>query len=289
MSLKIKSWKDVQAIVLSVAVIIIIIAMLMDFINYKEAAGLIKSKVPTSGPNAVYMAGGSRYVPFRWAGPLKGRIYLTFDENMKTPHKEVVGYPNVMGYGNFDGVLKGVSGVNFVLQKKSDFPTYYGETTVKRKDEKVDLKMWVYLLSTGKKTYKKVYQGQVPVDYPITRQIVAKYKNQIDTDRNMTEKDVEWLCSFTHDSLQNYVVSFFENNKTAELFTAPNIYAYRLEQIISSQIKWEKTYKMVWTGERKGACIGVIYKIDDETYVRVIYNAYWIHCHGGGFIWTFWH
>jgi len=286
----IKQQNKAKTIFYWIATIILIVAlvgMITDFINWKDAIGLIKKDIPVSGPNATYIGGGARYTPFRWAGPLRGRVYLTFDEDMETPRKETVEY-NESGYGSFVGVLKGFSGVDFALQKISDFPTYYGKTTIKRGSDTKNLEMWVYVLNRGKKTYKTVSTGQVPVDYPITRQIIQKYKKQIDTDNNMTEKNIDWLCTFTHNSLHNYILSFFKSNKTNQLFVSPNIYAYRLDQEISSQVKWKKTYKQVWTGERKGACIGVIYKIDNKTYVRVIYNAYWIHCHGGGYIWSAW-
>jgi len=286
----IKQKNKATAVFYYIATILLIVAlvgMITDFINWKDAIGLIKKDIPVSGPNAVYIAGGSRYTPFRWAGPLRGRVYLTFDEDMKTPSLQTLGENRATGYGTFDGILRGFSGVNLIFQKTSDFPSYYGETTIKNTNDTKDLKMWVYLLDRGEKTYKTVSTGQVPTDYPITREIVAKYKNRIAFNNDMTKENVEWLCTFSHDSLHDYIVSFFKNGKTNQLFLSPNIYAYRLDQEISSQVKWKKTYKQVWTGERKGACIGAIYKIDDKTYVRVIYNAMYLACgQNGGYIWN---
>ena len=249
--------------------ILVIIGMSVDFISWRNAIGMIKKQIPTQySPHALYEGGGMdnlHYTPL-WQGKLKGRVYLSMDEDM-----------NSLGDGSFDGVIKGLSGVDFPL--KYNKICWYGEGEFKNKTTTKNIQMWVYLLSKGEKTYKQVYKGQVTVDYPITEKIVNKYKSQIDPDKTMKPEDVAWLCTFTHDSLHKYI----EGSEGVKPY-----YAYRLDQIISSQVKWKKVYEKVWTKFRKNACIGIIYKVDKKTYIRVAYNAWRISCHNGGYIFSFW-
>ena len=173
------------------------------------------------------------------------------------------------------------------MEKKSD-SLFYGEKDVKNRESTKHVQMWVYLLSKGEKTYKKIYKGQIVVDYPITKDIINKYKNQIDPDKTMKPEDIAWLCTFTHDSLHKYIIGFFERSEVMKLYSNPNHYAYRLNQIIVSQVKWKKVYEKVWTKRYKNAIIGIIYKIDGKTYLRVVKGGYFYNCHGGKIMFSFW-
>ena len=275
--------KTVFYILATVVLILVIVGMLTDFISYKNAIGYIKHNLPQNA-KILQEGGGTGYHPFRWRGDLTGRIYLSMTEDM-TPHS----YTNSdrkQVYGFLDGKIPS-SGVTIDLQKVSDFPEFYGEGTVKSLNETHHIKIWVYLLKKGNKIYKRKFVGYQAVDYPITQAIIKRYLPTINTENDITQKDIDWLCTFTHDSLHKFVISFFKKREVPKLFTKPYIYAYRLDSIISSQNKFERIYKTYWTGKRTAA-LGIIYNEDGNTYVRVVYNAWYIGCHDGGYIFDFW-
>lgn len=272
----------------TVLIIAALVAMLFDFISWKEAIGLIRRNIPTQyGPVVLYDGGGGASGPhtlFNWKGP-RGRVYLSMNKDL-VPHSYTKDGEEI--WGDFDGVIKGFSGINLDLRKVSDFPEYFGEGTFKNRTTQKHVKVWVYLLDKGKPVYKKVFVGNKPVDYRITPHIISLYKEQIDWDNDMTQGDKDFLCSFTHDSLHQFVIGFFQRGEVPKLFTKPNVYAYRLDQIVSGKVKFEKVYKEVLTNEREGACIGIIWNIDKKVYVRVVYGAWFVGCHDSGYVWSFW-
>ena len=284
--------KTIFYVVATLILIVALVGMLTDFISWKDAVGLIKKNVPTNGVGSIAIQNVD-YSPLSWRGPLKGRIYLFADQDLNVDTRTVRwNEKEVAMDGTLDGAIPSLSGVDLPLKRISSannpLVVSYGKGTIENSKGEHSFEIWVYLLDKGEKVYKKVFTGYKAVDYPITPAIVNTYRNRIDPDRTITQKDIDWLCTFTHDSLHKYILSFFENSKVPELFQKPNVYAYRLDQEISSKVQWKKTYKNVWTNERKGACVGIIYKLDEKTYVRVVYNAWYIGCKGGGYIFNFW-
>ena len=270
-----------------------LVGMFMNFISWKDAIGLIKKQIPTQyGPHALYEGGGMNnlhYTP-RWQGPLRGEVSLASDSDFNLRTFRILYNTNQWKEnlsGHFEGTIKGFSGLDFFLEKKSNY-LFYGEKDVKNRETIKHVQMWVYLLNKGEKTYKKVYKGQVVVDYSITKEIINKYKNQIDPDKTMKPEDIAWLCTFTHDSLHEYIVGFFERSEVMKLYSNPNHYAYRLNQIIVSQVKWKKVYEKVWTKWYKNAVIGIVYKIDNKTYLRTVKRGWFYSCHGGNITFSFW-
>jgi len=271
----------------TVLIVVAMIGMLFNFISYKDAIGLIKRQLPTNY-SRILGGGGMQDVHYRvnWQGNLKGRIYLSMSEDMTPqPYYDRDAKTTIAGF--LDGKIP-MSGITLNLKQISDFPVFYGEKTLKNSTTQKHLQVWVYLLSKGEKEYKTKFVGYVPVDYKITTAIVNANRPQIDPERKMTNKDVMWLTTFTHDSLHQFILSFFKEGKTPELFIGRNIYAYRLDQEINQNVRFKKLFKRYWTGKRT-ACIGIIYKINQKTYVKVVYNASRIKCHDGGYVFDFWH
>jgi len=274
----------------TVVLILVIFFMLVDYISWRDAIGMIKKNLP-SDASVILQEGNSsvKWNPLRWRGPLRGRVYLFSNESLTTESRDVnwngENLKDVAGF--LDGSVRGISGVDIPLFQKSEI-RYDGEKILQNASGSHSFHISVYLLDTGEKVYRDVFRGYEAVDYPITPSIITAYRESIDQERDMTEEDVKWLCTFTHDSLHDFVLSFFRKNEVPKLFQKPNIYAYRLDQKISSQVEWKKKYEKVWTGERKGACIGIIYRVDGKVYVRVVYDAWWLGCKGGGYIFNFW-
>lgn len=65
----IRSWDDMWKAVLSIAIVIIIIFMLVDFISWKTALDVIKKEIPTGYQIPTYtFLKGYGYVPLIWRG-----------------------------------------------------------------------------------------------------------------------------------------------------------------------------------------------------------------------------
>jgi hypothetical protein len=160
-SLKIKSWKDIQSIFITILVIIVIIGMLTDYISWKDAMGAIKKNLPSNAYVILQEGGGNtNYRPFNWAGSLKGRVDLFTDEdfNVQTRHIKWTDDKNYVADGMFDGKIKGISGADFTLKQINndpDFPISYGKTTLKNATGTHTLEMWVYLLTKDTKLILK--------------------------------------------------------------------------------------------------------------------------------------
>ncbi len=259
----------------AIVLVLVILGMLTDFISWKSAVGMIKRNLPTNGAY-----NGMEY-KFNWlwfTKPVRFHIYLSSDEDLNlhtyydTQYKKKV-------EGLVDGVLPGVGGFEAPITQ-NEF-----ETQASSAKGMWQIKGNIYLLNKGKKVYKKVFVGYAPVDYPITPNIINTYKQSIDPDNDMTQDVIEWLCTFSHDSLHQYIVKMFETGKQQELFQKPGIYAYRLDSVIASQVKWKKEYKKIFTGKRT-ALLGIVYTIDNQTYFDFIRGAYRISCHNGGYVWS---
>ena len=77
MGLKIKSWNDVLAIMLSIFILFGIIGIVTDFWNWKQAIDIIKKEMPTEYQAQPYtFIKGFGYIPFVWRGNFK-RISVT--------------------------------------------------------------------------------------------------------------------------------------------------------------------------------------------------------------------
>ena len=290
----------------AVLIIAIVCSILgINYISWKDAVGLIKQNLPTNARYLLHDGGeGAHYSPFRWRGNLHGALWIFSDEKLNIKQRKVDwnrdgNYVNsigrltlsMKGYSIPDVNLNSLSDLSFNKISTTAFKAVkYVDSSglVKYKKVPHSLDIYLLLINKGEKEFKKVPDGWIVVDYPVTDKIIKKYKNQIDPDGTMTSKDITWLKTFTHDSLHSYIVSFFESGKVPELSLAPNSYAYRLEQIISGKVKWIRKYKTVWTKKRKGATIGILYKFAGKTYIRILHNAYRISCGRGSYIWNFW-
>ena len=292
-SLKITSWKDIQEVAVIILIAVIIIGMSFDFISWKQAMGAIKRELP-QGAMIADGGGSMNYSPFRWRGKLYGRVYLFADEDLNVESRNIK-WTDGKFYnmdGSLDGTIKGISGVDIPLEMTSqpDNPLVisHGKTIIKNKDGEHSFEIWTYLLNKGGKQYRTVFNGYEEVDYPITTALISSYRRQIDPNNTIKPEDITWLTTFTHDSLHKYIMNLFTSQESYKAFESPNVYALRLDQIILNKVREKKVYKKEWTGERKGAVIGIIYKLDGKTYVQVHYNAWYIGCKGGGFTWSFW-
>jgi len=277
--LQINSWSDVQSLVMSVLAVIVIILMLFNVIGWKTGLGAIKKQMSINGTY-----NGLDDYKYNWlwfTQPVKFHIYLSGDEdmNLRTYYDRQFG-KNVQGF--IDGVLPKVGGFTVpIIDNK--FDGYCSNIK-----GKWHITGQIYLLDKGSPQYRKVFVGYKTVDYPVTKEIINKYRKSIDPDKTMTENDYVFLEKFTHDSLHDYIVSFFERGETYKLFLKPNIYAYRLDQIISGQVKRVKDYKIEKTGYRS-AKIGIVYKIDNISHFTFITGAWRIQCHDGGWVWSNFH
>jgi hypothetical protein len=68
---KIQGWDDAWKAVLSIAIVIIIVFMLVDFISWRTALDIIKKDLPISGPVPSIFIRGYGYIPFVWHGNFK--------------------------------------------------------------------------------------------------------------------------------------------------------------------------------------------------------------------------
>jgi len=152
-----------------------------------------------------------------------------------------------------------------------------------------EIEGYVAYVEIGEKIYKTVDKGQQLVDYPITQEIIDKNKNNLFYDNESPEQIAEYtkfLLTFTHDSLHNFVIGLFNKN-SRDILIIPNIYAYRLYQVIDSEVKWKKIYKQVWTGQRKGKLL-LVYDTGGQMKIKWFYNPQWIGCGGGGYQFSDW-
>jgi len=69
---KVQSWDDMWKAVLSIAIVIIIVFMLVDFISWRTALDIIKKEMPTEYQAQPYtFIKGYGYVPLLWRGNFK--------------------------------------------------------------------------------------------------------------------------------------------------------------------------------------------------------------------------
>jgi len=80
---RVKNWDDMWKAVLSIAIVIIIVFMLVDFISWRTALDIIKKELPTSWqpPSQEYIK-GLGYVPLIW----KGNFQYVRIWKYKNPH-----------------------------------------------------------------------------------------------------------------------------------------------------------------------------------------------------------
>lgn len=81
MRLALRSWDDLWKALLSVAIIIVILFMLVDFISWRTALDIIKQEIPTGYPVPTYtFLKGFGYVPLTWRGNFS-KFYLVDYKN----------------------------------------------------------------------------------------------------------------------------------------------------------------------------------------------------------------
>ena len=273
---KIRGWDDAWKAVLSIAIVIIIVFMLVDFISWRTALDIIKKEMPTSGIGGKWIKGFG-YVPFVWNGNIKGKITVKSSyEEAKIEQPMKISYWLVQ-----DGdstISDGFVDRGFLVTRKRTEGDYRWE----------EIEGYVAYVEIGEKIYKTVYKGEQPIDYSITQEIIDQNKNNIfyDADQSKIIEYTKFLLTFTHDSLHQFVIDLFNKN-SREVFIIPNVYAYRLDQIISGQIKYEKIYEQQWAGQRKGKLL-FIYSTGGQMKIKWFYNPTWIGCNGGGYQFSDW-
>jgi len=274
---KIQSWNDVWRVVSSIAIIIVIVFMLVDFINWRAALTIIKENMPTSGTGYTFVKGFG-YVPLVWNGNIKGKITVKSSyEDAKIEQPMKISYWLIQ-----DGdstISDGFVDRGFLVTRKRAEGDYRWE----------EIEGYVAYVEIGDKIYRTAYRGQQPVDYPITQEIIDKNKNNLFYNDETPEQIAEYtkfLLTFTHDSLHQFIVNLFNKNPR-DAFIIPNVYAYRLYQVINSEVKWEKIYEQVWTGQRKGKLL-FIYTTGGQMKIKWFHNPIWIGCNGGGYQFSDW-
>jgi|GEM_PF-5764876 len=86
---RIHGWSDLLQVILSVAIVLIIVFMLVDFISWREAIDMIKKEIPTNGLSSGKWIKGFGYVPFAWRGSLNAIFFLKGTEDNLTTDGEV--------------------------------------------------------------------------------------------------------------------------------------------------------------------------------------------------------
>lgn len=269
---------SIRNIVFTIAIIMILIGFLLgiDALNWQNTLQLIKQNVPTGGSGSTYVQGFG-YVPFVWNGNITGKISIQASQ---------------------DGTIVKPTKVSYWLVQDKDATISNGyinngfTVTNQRADNDYrwhEIEGYVAYVEIGDKIYRTQYVGQKQVDYPITQDIIDQNRSNIFYDVGdpvKIEEYTKFLLTFTHDSLHQFIVDVFSKNQR-DAFTIPNIYAYRLDQIILGQVKYENVYEQVWTGQRKGKLL-LIYSVDGKERIKWFYNPQWIGCNGGGYSFSDW-
>lgn len=258
--------------VLMFIICLLIIGTVVDFVNYRLTLDTIKKEMPTSGIGYTFIKGFG-YIPLVWNGNIKGKITVkALYEDAKIEQPMKISYWLVQ-----DGdstISDGFVDRGFLATRKREEGDYRWE----------EIEGYVAYVEIGDKIYRTVDKGQRLVDYSITQEMVDKNKNNLFYNNESPEQITEYtkfLLGFTHDSLHNFVIDLFNNN-IHSAFTIPNVYAYRLYQVIDSEVKWEKIYEQQWTGQRKGKLL-LIYTTGGQMKIKWFYNPTWIGCNGGGY------
>jgi len=276
MGIKIKS-SEIKNWLVIIICVLIIIGFLTDFVNWRQALNIIKKEMPTSGIGYTFIKGFG-YIPFIWNGNIKGKITIKSSyEDAKIEQPMKISYWLVQ-----DGdstISDGYIDRGFLVTRKREEGDYRWE----------EIEGYVAYVEIGEKIYRTVDKGQQLVDYPVTQEIIDKNKNNLFYDNESPEQIAEYtkfLLTFTHDSLHNFVIGFFNKN-SRDIFIIPNIYAYRLYQVVDSEVKWKKIYEQVWTGQRKGKLL-LVYDTGGQMKIKWFYNPQWIGCGGGGYQFSDW-
>ena len=276
MGIKIKS-SEIKNWLVIIICVLIIIGFLADFVSWRQALNIIKKEMPTSGIGYTFIKGFG-YIPFIWNGNIKGKITIKSSyEDAKIEQPMKISYWLVQ-----DGdstISDGYIDRGFLVTRKREEGDYRWE----------EIEGYVAYVEIGEKIYRTVDKGQQLVDYPVTQEIIDKNKNNLFYDNESPEQIAEYtkfLLTFTHDSLHNFVIGFFNKN-SRDIFIIPNIYAYRLYQVVNSEVKWKKIYEQVWTGQRKGKLL-LVYDTGGQMKIKWFYNPQWIGCGGGGYQFSDW-
>jgi hypothetical protein len=85
---KVQSWDDAWKAVLSIAIVIIIVFMLVDFISWRTALDIIKKEMPAQGiyQPSIFIR-GIGYIPFVWRGNFKQFYYHSnYEDQIEKPY-----------------------------------------------------------------------------------------------------------------------------------------------------------------------------------------------------------
>jgi len=208
--------------------------------------------------------------PFVWNGNIKGKITVKASEAGKIEQPMKISYWLVQDKDST--ISDGYVSNGFTVTRKRQEGDYRWQR----------IEGYVAYVEIGEKIYRKVYKGQQPVDYPITQEIIERIKTISFMKAKTPEEIAEYtkfLLTFTHDSLHNFIIDLFNKNPR-DAFIIPNVYAYRLYQVIDSEIKWENVYEQEWTGQRKGKLL-FVYSVDGNMKIKWFYNPVWYGCGGG--------
>ena len=88
---KIQSWNDVWRVVSSIAIIIVIVFMLVDFINWRAALGIIKKDLPTEYQVVPHtFIRGYGYVPLLWRGNFSRFSFIDYKNPKPDLHDYII-------------------------------------------------------------------------------------------------------------------------------------------------------------------------------------------------------
>lgn len=268
--------KQIISLLIVIVILIPSVIILCDFLGWKNAVTTIRQNIPTEGTYVPYKwINGLGYVPLVWNGNIQAIIKLkaNSDESLVKPYK-------ISYWLKQDGdtaISDGYVDNDFIAVRSRPENDYNWQT----------IECYVAYVEIGEKIYTQKYVGDRAVDYPITREIINQYKDYVFADVSdpaEIEETTKFLLTFTHDSLNQFILNFFPNN-VHQLFVSPNIYAYRLNEVISGQVKWEKVYEKVWTGQCKGKLL-LVYSVDGNVKIKWFKDPYFSSgCSGS--VWVF--
>jgi hypothetical protein len=267
---------QIIALVVIIVMLIPSVIILCDFLNWKNATNVLKENIPTAGTSVPYKwINGFGYVPLVSFGNIQAIIKIKANSN------ESIVQPYQINYWlKLDGDAAFSDG--FV---NNDFIATHPRPEGNYNWQQIEC--YVAYVEIGEKIYTQKYVGEKAVDYPITREIVNQYKDYIFADVSDPAKIEEYtnfLLTFTHDSLNVFINSFYPS-KVQQLSSAPNIYAYRLNEFTSGRVKFEKVYEKVWTGQCRGKLL-LVYSVDGNMKFKWFKDPYFISTCGGS-AWSF--
>jgi hypothetical protein len=194
-----------------VVLCLVIVFMMVDFINWREAISMIKQQIPIEAQYQLHDGGGGNpsYNPLKWRGDLTGEMWFFSDKDFN------------------------------IQTRKIDW----------RADGN-------HIESIGRTTFHLPNSTAI-IELP---------------------KDMEIHTTF----FTSHKVNIFSHTYTRTEHTF-DAWFYILDK--GELTQQENLQSTIY---RKNSILGIIYKIDDKTYIQIHKNAWWRRCKGGGFVWSFW-